>query len=261
MIPNFDQELKDVEELLGQFLPTDGQLQPFEESTAIEQTIDPAAVPSEHRIHVPHVKLTRNTIFEYPSAHPLVLSLVMLEHFENSWLEWEPEVVEDNIATLFGKVTPLNLGKVMAVQTAFTKTAPWEEWHYFVFVCQAFNELLVDPHEFRPPTVAELVVAVETLRVLDDSQIYSEEVRSFFESVLEFEQFFVAPAPLEKLGLRLRQPDFPYDAQRLGEIVRGKLPVDETIEGFQAARILEVTSSLKEWRARLGAQIHVVKRG
>jgi len=261
MTPNFDQELQDVEDLLARYLPDDSQLQPLDESTSVEEADPPDAGSDGHKIHVSSPKLTRNTIFEHPAAHPLVLSLLMLEHFESEWLSWEPEVVEDNITSLFGTVTPLNLGKVMAVQTAFTKTAPWDEWHYFVFVCQAFNELPVDPNEFRPPTAAELAVAVQTLRTLDDTQIYSDEMLAFFKAVLEFEQFFVAPDPLDKLGLQLNLPSFPFDPDKIQAMAKGKQPLEESIEGFQAARLQEVSDALKEWRGRLRSQISVVKRG
>ncbi len=253
-----------MENLLASLAPKDEHLQEADHSTIEEMILDPSE-PNEHKIHLPSPPrpLTRNNIFGNPEAHALVLNLLMLEHFEHAWLDFEPEAVVDEITTLFGEMHPLNFDKVMACQMCFTKEAPWDEWHYFVLVNQAFNGIPVDTQEYRPPTAIELAVTVNTLNTLDTKTSWSPEVLTFIEKALEFEQFFVAPPPLDQMDLQLSKPGFSVNYEEIKRLVAsGKIDESgDTIEQVQAARLLDVKKALADWRNALALQLRVVKRG
>lgn len=261
MQPTFDQELEDVERLLLQGLPKDTDLNDLYESTEVEvQGNDPSELEARgHKVHAKaEPSLTRNNLFARPDAHPLILNLLMLEHFEHSWLDWDPELVDDTVHTLFGEPHPVNLGKLLAAQAAFTKTAAWDEWHYFVFTCQAFNDELVDPHQFRPPTAAEVAVTVTMLRTLDDKPKFSEEVTDFIRQVLIHENFLFAPAPLEFVGAI---PDAPaFDRAHVDRVRQHPNEQDESMEGFLGRRLHDYDQVQHEVTLRLRAQLRVVRR-
>lgn len=259
--PTFDRELSDVEELLADLLPKDEDLQELDEATEVEvEGLDPSeGEGSEHKIHpIEEPKLTRESLWGRSDAHPLILNLLMLEYFEHDWLAWDPELVEDTVSSLWATPHPVNLGKILAVQAAFTKYAAWDEWHYFVYTCQAFNDELVDPEAFRPPTVAEAGICVTILTTLDDKPFWSDEVKTFLQQVLTFEQFLYPPKPLDFVPPPKNTPT--YDQEKIEKIRKNPLLADETLEGFFGVRLHDYDEAQMMMRQRLRQQLPLVRR-
>jgi len=260
-LPSFEQELKDVEEFLALHAPSDSELQSMDESTVVEVEIDPANVEErQHLVNPVHEpKLTRETLIQRSDAHPLVLSLMLFDRFEESWLTWDTEALIDEVSSLYGTPHPVNLGKLSAAQAAYTKTAAWEEWHYFLLTLQAFNDEMVDPDHYRPPTVEEVGVAVDMLRLIDDKSTYSLEVQTFNVSVLRWHQWLYPPDNLEKAvppGTDLH----PCDSRRVELMRKHPDMIDESLEGFFASRLHEYDLHMQMMRKRLQQQLAVVRR-
>lgn len=260
-LPSFEQELEDVEVFLAKHAPSDSQLQSLDEATEVEVQIDPAdGEGRHHQIHpLPEPRLTRETLVQRADAHPMVLGLMLFDRFEGSWLEWDPEVLVDEVTSLFGEPHPVNLGKWAAIQMVYRKSAPWDEWHYFLLFLQPVNDFMIDPDTYRPPTVEEVGVAVGILRLVDDKQEYSDEVKVFIEQVLRWNQWAFPPENLK--GVVPPSEDlFPVDTARFDSMRKHPQLIDDSVEGFFAARVVEYDLHMAQMRKRLQQQLAVVRR-
>lgn len=255
----FDQELLDVEELLLQFRPADSQLQDLYDSTEVEVDIDPVDKEGrDHRINpVPEPELTESTLLKRSDAHPNVIALILFEHYNQDWLTWDVEALDAEVTSAFGEPHPVNVGKIAAVQAAYTKTAAWDEWHYFVFTCQAFNNEMVDPVTFRPPTVAEAAICCTCLKLVDDKVPWSEEVKLFLGQVLRYEHFLYPPDELSFASVG-QIPSF--DKKKVEHMRKHVQQADETVEGYFARRLHNYDVDLMLMRKRLASQLQVLKR-
>lgn len=259
---HFDQELSDVEEMLLRMRPTDDQLQELYESTEVEVDVDPSESESrEHRVRVSQEPpLTRGNLFARADAHPNVLALVLFEQYEDAWLTWDPEALDDEITSMYGQPHPVNVGKVAAVQAAYTKSAAWDEWHYFLFTCQALNDEIVDPSYFRPPTVAEAGFCCSVLHLIDDKMKWSEEVQVFLAQVLRHEHFLYAPEEFHFLTYPTSGEMPAYDRVKVERFRKDIRTADESLEGYFAQRLHDYDVYLAAMRKRLRDQLHVVRR-
>jgi len=261
-LPTFEQELEDVETLLASYAPSDSHLQELEESTEVTQEIDPS--DSEGRAHVvnpiPEPPLTRESLMQRLDAHPSVLSLLLFDKYEHTWLLWDPDTLYDEVTSLYGGIHPVNLGKLAALQAAYTKSAAWDEWHYFLFTLQPLNDLLVDLKAYAPPTPLEVGITLNILRMVDDKAVFSDEVKAFMRSVLRYHQFLTCPKEFEEAGVDPPDLGFPLRMEEVEASRRHPPPEPTTMEEIYGARLHEYDLGMKEMRHRLQTQLRLVRR-
>lgn len=259
--PTFDEELLDVEHLLQRFAPQDKDLQELEDSTEEVVSQDPAGVETRgHLIHpLPEPPLTRETLVKRSDAHPNILALLLFDRYDRKWLVWDPEALLDEVASVWGDPHPINQGKILAMQAAYTKSGAWDEWHYFMFTCQACNDQIVSTEDYRPPTVLEAGITMQILNVVDDKQAYSEEVLSFLSAVLAHDQWLEKPEEMALVPLPPGRPAF--DEAKAEKIRKHPDLFDESMEGHFGLRMHEYDVGMAAMRKRLRDQMAVVRKG
>jgi len=130
-------------------------------------------------------------------THPAVIDLILIEYFPE-WIVWEPETIWAAIRSLTeqGHVPYLIQHKVGAVQTAHNNEGPWEDWEVFNWVAQPFNDLIANFQYVHKPSIADLMVAINTLGHIRKRK-YGDEVKQFIASACLDAGVLFVPPPLD----------------------------------------------------------------
>lgn len=89
------------------------------------------------------------------------------------------------------------IDRIMAARLVIHATEPFTEWHVFLAVATALNNLTPDWDEPMDLSVAELAWAADAMRYMDPVTPFSDEVASFVAMALHEEGFVVTPEPLK----------------------------------------------------------------
>lgn len=109
----------------------------------------------------------------------------------------------------------------------------------------------------RPPLAAEVMVAVEIARKIDETPPWQAEVERFIGAVFLHEGLLYAPPPCEMavlVDVEQYAGDAKFLAEKWPEVRASKKPLGGPVERQQFERLLLLQQHLDEDRARLRAQ-------
>ena len=157
-----------------------------------EETVDPSGSGTAY------APLSKRNLFEHHDVHPVVLSLVLLDRYGYSWLDWEPETLWTEIKDDFDQATISvhTRNKIQAVKTCHLVDTPWDAWETFYVVCQAFNNNVPNFRILDAPSTAQMMNAVQTMSHIADHK-FSDDVAKFVACCALEEGVFFLPKPLD----------------------------------------------------------------
>ena len=196
-------------------------------------------------------------------AWPLALLKQLHSEHGWDWLEWEPEALWEAIGN-----PPVVVRDIIgALRTLFKSEAFWEEYHVFLWTCQAFNGRPVDFRvipELEPAEIMYGVMTVEQIRgqkkfklpngAAVEGAVYGAEILATIASAFRVAGMVYVPPPVEgATSLLLSQCDSsvrPLSA-KTGEawdaLARGETPkADDSPLGVQVARLMMIREYTKE---------------
>ena len=183
------------------------------ESLLLKWGMDPAKVP-------PPIQQSLEPIlrfFSYHDAHPVALTLTLMEQFGADWFEWEADTLKSEILKSF-KATSIsehNWQKIQAIRTITTTVGFWQEWHIFEKIIQALNNNVPRFDIAQRCTVAQLMAGVDianTIRV----ETYGDEIQRYIAACGIDEAVEYLPPPLDFAQGMLSEPK--YICKRCGTI-------------------------------------------
>lgn len=238
-------------------------LQELHTTTVVEDGYEPDDRVRTDVQGPPSMPTTIN-LFQHPDAHPFVLDLALMRKYGPEWMEWELEILLHKIQQDFRtkSVSDLNLDKVQAVKTLHLVDTFWEEWLVFVPCAMALSGF---PAEFRALTaltVPQLMVAVDVAAKLRGDIGYSDEVKTFMETVYLHDGIVCPTAPLDKI-VTVDASVFDVDQKAImerwdGVRASGVAPKGDTVEDVQLQRMLEAHQILEDNRRQTREQLPLI---
>jgi hypothetical protein len=182
-------------------------------SLLLKWGMDPAKIP-------PPIQQSLEPIvrfFSYHDAHPVALTLALMEKFGADWFEWEAETLKSEILQSFKatSVSENNWQKIQAVRTLTTTVGFWQEWHIFEKIIQALNNNVPRFDISQRCTISQLMAGVDianTIRV----EAYGDEISRYIAACAIDEAVEYLPPPLDFAQSVLSEPK--YRCKRCGTI-------------------------------------------
>ena len=149
---------------------------------------------------------TIGDIWKYPEAHPLILTLLLLDKYGAEYLDWHPEVLRVTMER--DGVTPSNRSwnKIMAARVLFESPSPWRQWEVFHWVCRALNGETPNFSFYEMAEISHLVSGFESMKLVDPKRETNIEIDKFVAAIFKSEGIPYIPAPLDFAQRELEQP-------------------------------------------------------
>lgn len=93
------------------------------------------------------------------------------------------------------EISDINKNKIMAVIACMESDLPYDEWHVFEKVGEAFNNQLPNLSHIQPLTPGECAWTVKCLRSIREKPL-SDEVKTYIASCLHDDGFLMCPSEL-----------------------------------------------------------------
>ena len=155
--------------------------------------------------------------FSYHDAHPVALTMALMEKFNVEWLEWEPETLKQEILTTFRatSISEHNWQKIQAVRTLTQTVGFWSEWHIFEKVIQALNNNVPRFDITQRCTMAQLMAGVDIANQVRKED-FGDEIERYVAACAIEEGVTYLPAPVDFAKKALSQP--MYRCRDCGEV-------------------------------------------
>lgn len=215
-------------------------------------------------VDFPGGKATPQNMFRDPAAHPLILDLLLLQHFGADWLSWEFETLVSRVQSEFHiqNVASLNLDKMQACKALHLVDDFWLRWEVFLPCCLSFNNKFADFQSMQAPDVAECMVAVDIATRIREDVDWSTEIKEFLVVAHRHSGQLCPLPPLEFVEVRV--PHALVDLDKVKSrwpsvLAAGNPPVGSSAEDEQLRRMLGSHMYLEHMRKQLSSQLKVLK--
>ena len=147
--------------------------------------------------------------FSYHDAHPVALTLVLMEKFGADWFDWEPDTLKREILQTFRatSVSEHNWQKIQAVRVLTATMGFWSEWHIFEKIIQALNNNIPRFDITQRCTMAQLTAGVDIANTIR-SESYGDEIQRYVAACALDEGVNYLPPPLDFAQLVLSEPSY-----------------------------------------------------
>jgi len=145
--------------------------------------------------------------FSYHDAHPIALTMVLMEKFETEWFEWEAETLKQEILSTFNatSVSEHNWQKIQAVRTLVQTVGFWSEWHIFEKIIQALNNNIPRFDIGQRCTLSQLMAGVDIANQVREEE-YGDEIQRYVAACALDQGVIYLPAPIDFAGEVLSRP-------------------------------------------------------
>jgi len=158
----------------------------------------------------PAVQASREPIirfFSYHDAHPVALTMVLLEKFGAEWFVWEADALKEEILRTFNatSISEHNWQKIQAVRTLTETVGFWEEWHIFEKIIQALNNNVPRFDIAQRCSLSQLMAGVDIAETIRKRK-YGEEIEKYVSACAIDEGVIYLPSPLDFAQQTLAEP-------------------------------------------------------
>lgn len=165
---------------------------------------------------------------------------ILNENFGRQWWNWEPETVWQTLKKEHGFDPDEDLRNlVSALQLTVTTNQPFENWHVFEKVGQAFNQNPVDFGVVQPLEPQEVALTLKILRAMRPKMKFDSEICGYLAAVAKNAGIVYLPKEIFTAGCQ----DF-LDRMGNDTALAAALAKGEDTEGvdylIQKARLKEV---------------------
>lgn len=145
--------------------------------------------------------------FSYHDAHPVALTLVLMEKFGVDWFEWDSDTLKMEILTTFRatSVSEQNWQKIQSVRVMTQTMSFWSEWHIFEKICQALNNNVPRFDITQRCKMAQLMAGVDIANTIRREK-FGDEIEGYVAACALDEGVTYLPPPLDFAQEALSQP-------------------------------------------------------
>lgn len=239
--------------------------------------------------------VTKKNIWRHPHAHPLVLTLILLDKYNNEYLEWDAEVLRTTMFRDGISISNSVWTKIQAARVPLTSPSPWRQWETFHVVCRGLAGIQPNMSYFEKPELGHLVHGVDILKIMDRPREFLLEIDKFIAVTCKDVGTPYAPPPIDFVQDEIDQPQFkcsncglkerddgdvrcphctsdklerlrPENADFRDEVKKRfdqlkKLPLEEAGERIEESRIdMPAARLLMHWEYRNQQRSHLVEQ-
>lgn len=170
-------------------------------------------------------------LLRYHDAHPITFMMVLMKGFKEleddlaketpdlsdddrstfglEWLEWDADVLHDQVIELYGalNISEHNWQKIQAIRTLMTSVGFWKEWEVFEKVTHALNNNVPRFDIAQPCSVAQLMAGVDIANSMRVEE-FSDEVQRYIAACAIEEGVTYLPPPLDFAQDVLSEPRY-----------------------------------------------------
>jgi len=147
------------------------------------------------------------------------------------------EVLEpETIRQLHPDITETEFNKTMAMKVLISTRGFWEDMYEFENMVIALNGRVPDPQQMQGCMPEEIWYALEIAHKLHPEREFADEIIEYVKYFFNQEGVYIYPAffPISN----------PYYSKAVYLAENGPWPLDETVEGIQAAKYLIIKTYL-----------------
>lgn len=147
--------------------------------------------------------------FAYHDAHPIALSMALMEKFGHQWIIWESDTLKSEILATFKatSVSEHNWNKIQAVRTLLLAIPFWVDWEVFEKVIQAFNNNVPRFDIMQRCSLAQLMAGVDIANQLRE-EVFGREIVYYTAACAIEEGVTYLPSPLDYASTALANPSY-----------------------------------------------------
>jgi hypothetical protein len=126
---------------------------------------------------------------------PIGIYRLMNEHCARKWWDWEPETIWTTLSQDHGiEATEQIRNVVLSLQVILSTQQPFENWHVFEKIGQAFNMNSVDFGTLEPLELTEAALTIKILNAIRPNQEYDMEVHGYIAACARLAGVLVLPS-------------------------------------------------------------------
>lgn len=146
------------------------------------------------------------SLWKDPDAHPVALTLRLLDRYGPEYLEWEPEVLRVTLSRDASQLSNVVWTKILAARVALFSPSPWRQWEVFHYVCRGLAGHQPNVVYLEQPEIGHLMHGIDVLRLFDPTRVTGIEIDKFVAATLKHEGGVFAPPPLDFATRELENP-------------------------------------------------------
>lgn len=196
--------------------------------------------------------------------HVLPLSILLLDQYGPTYLEWTSEALREELQKQFGEVGQLTWERIQVARVLHINNAFWQDWEVFE-KCTAVTCGEMPVFDLvQPPEPEEIAVAIDVAKRIDNSRIYSPQVQDYIVASCLTDGLWYLESPLREVaGEAMSRSNFKgAEADHLdAEVAQALKNSDQYVENpedavsVQVNRVLDVRLVLKRYTAQAEAQL------
>lgn len=142
------------------------------------------------------VAASKTTLWKDPAAHPVALTMPLLDRYGAEYLEWDPVVLRLTLERDGTQLSNASWTKILAARVALHSPSPWRQWDVFSHVVNGLNGVQPNFTYLDAPDLGYLMHAIDVLRLIDPSRSFGVEINKFVAAALKHDGNVFAPASL-----------------------------------------------------------------
>ena len=182
--------------------------EPVEYSDVSTGSLASRAVAACHEWEVPSEKTASASpsLWKDVDAHPLTLTLSLLDRYGEDYVSWDPEVLKVTLARDGIQVSNSVWTKILAARVVLNSPSPWRQWEVFHWVCCGLAGQQPNITYLEMPVLGHLMLGVDVCKVIDPKRPWAGEVEKFIAAALRDDGQVFAPPPLDFAQRELESP-------------------------------------------------------
>lgn len=153
-------------------------------------------IHAEAPSHVVPARMSLATIWRHPQAHPLVLTLLLLDRYGVDYLAWDADSLRMSLTKEKTLLSNSVWAKIQAARVVLNSPNPWRRWEVFNVVAQGLNGYQPNFGVYEPPQLGHVAAAIDVMKLVDPPREPLDEVRKYVAVLLRHEGVPYAPEPL-----------------------------------------------------------------
>lgn len=153
-------------------------------------------------------EITKENVWRHPNAHPLVLTLLLLDRYGKEYLDWDAETLRITLYREDVRLSNSVWTKIQAARVGLMAPSPWRQWEIFHSVARGLNGHQPNFTYLERPEMGHLAVAVDILGTMDPQRPWNEDVEKFVAAAAKDTGVPWLPAPLQFSQREIDKPKY-----------------------------------------------------
>lgn len=141
--------------------------------------------------------VTKQNIWRHPNAHPLVLTLLLLDKYGQEYTTWEPEALRQTLKKDGIALSESVWTKILAARVVLLSGSPWRQWEQFHWIVTG---LAGKPPNFvymERPEIGFIMAGIDTMKMMDRERPFAEDIAKFVAAALRDRGIAYAAPPMQ----------------------------------------------------------------